>query len=153
MLIRACASFPAMAAKVPGRFSSSTVTADSSLKRYFAFLSASLAGPSSLTRMRILPRPAVSGAQSAVMLTPAAPSVRASLARTPSLDSRLITSCVVLGMTTPPAEGHSERVGPQCAVRLQLFREVLAVQHCQPRGDLRGSTCGAHLTLASARSD
>src|SRR5712692_1252404 len=51
------------------------------------------------TRRRILPRPAVSGAQSTVMFTPASASVRASFARTPGFDSRLRTSCVVLGMT------------------------------------------------------
>src|SRR5437899_3688173 len=109
MLIRACASFSAIPAKVPGRFSRRTVTACSSANRYFPVLSASLARARSLTRRRILPRPAVSGAQSAVMFTPASASVRASFARTPGFDSRPRTSWIVLGMTIPPLPAAARR--------------------------------------------
>src|SRR3989442_8967303 len=104
MLIRARASFSATRASLPGLFRSLTTKAGSSLARYLAARRARLAFPALLTRIPILPRPAASPAQSAVMLTPASASVRATWARTPGLDRRDSESWVVFGMAVPPPQ-------------------------------------------------
>src|SRR5262249_53223022 len=111
MLILAAASFEATAASAPGRSSIESTRAGSSAHRILAAASACLARAGSLTTRRILPRPADSPAQTALMLTPAFARVSATLARTPGLDSALTVIWVVFAMVGLPSGLTAPQMG------------------------------------------
>src|SRR6266581_4745485 len=113
MLIRARASFSATRATVPGLLRSLTTKAGSSLARSFAARSARLARPGLFTTIRSLPLLLRSPADSAVMLTPASASARATFARTPGLDWSVSVSWVVLGMAAPPPQRFDGSILPR----------------------------------------
>src|SRR3989442_12968086 len=145
MLIRARASFSATRASLPGLFRSLTTKAGSSLARYLAARRARLAFPALLTRIPILPRPAASPAQSAVMLTPASASVRATWARTPGLDRRDSESWVVFGMAVPPPQrlgcGHPTPTSAHGG-RGDATDDLRGVRGGQPGGEPAGGGPG-----------
>src|SRR5207249_2744081 len=101
-LIRA--SFKCLATKprAPGLFSRLSTKTVSSRKRSFSALSASRAFSKSETTRRSFPRPETSGAENALMFTPAAPSTDATRASAPGLLSALITNCCVVGIVLSP---------------------------------------------------
>src|SRR5574340_525771 len=105
--MRALVSESATCFNAPGLFSRLRIKAVSSRNLILAFLSATRAASTSATINRSLPGPVTSGAEKALMLTPAAPSTDVTSANTPGLLCPLTTNCVVVGIGSSPPVNQS----------------------------------------------